>query len=64
MENNILVEFPVCPYCGYSSPHITEYLQSDAVKDSDGTWNCNNCQKEYNVLMTVKYLFTTTKIES
>ena len=61
-ETNVK-DFPICPYCGYSSPHIHEYLQSEAVKDSDGVWNCSSCRKDYNVIMTIKYLFTTNKIK-
>jgi len=64
MLNTIMQDFPTCPYCGYSSPHIQEFLKSEACKRNEvDTWNCNNCGENYNVFMFIKYLFTTRKIE-
>ena len=58
-----MTDFPICPYCGYSSPHIQEFLKSEASKRPEiDIWNCNNCEKDYNVQMYIKYQFRTSKI--
>lgn len=54
--DHTLTTYPVCPYCGHNHAGSWEGFES-------GVYECEECEKEFNVEVVVEVNFTTSKIE-
>jgi len=56
--------YPKCPYCGCEMEDLCD-LPDTLQSDEDlGTLVCNECGKEYTVMMHISYTFSTSAIEN
>jgi len=56
--DTVLMQDPVCPYCGYKERDWGEW---GVEQDEDDIWECGSCGEEYRYHVDITVQFTTAK---
>jgi len=51
----------VCPYCGYVDTDSWEIFEYDDVDGAKTEYTCNECEKEFVIILNVEYSFTSER---